>query len=178
MRPIAILWMASINAAAAALALTIAPKQYTLEQRYLAGLTAPEPDAGNSDEIAQTIRKYALNALLVPVLDGDGYPARWQDASLAMVCDAGTRVWVDGRPLEPRGEVPGASFSLQRLMVGCAPFGRGGHELSGHAETLVLRDDDGLSAIARFIDLKVTGPPSATSADPTGRFAKSRSGRT
>jgi hypothetical protein len=156
MRPIAILWMASINAAAAALAFTMAPKQYTLEPRYLTGLTAPAPEAGDSDEIAQTIRKYALNALLVPVLDDDGYPARWQDPSLAMVCDAGTRVWVDGRPLEPRGEVPGASFSLQWLMVGCAPFGRGGHELSGHAEILVLRDDDGLSAITRFIDLKVT----------------------
>ena len=156
MRPIAILWMASINAAAAALAFTMAPKQLTLEPRYLAGLTAPAPGAVGSDETAQTIRKYALNALLVPVLDDDGYPVRWQDPSLTMACDEGTRVWIDGRPLEPRGEVPGASFSLHWLMVGCTPFGRGGHALSGHAEILVLRDDDGLSAIARFIDLEVT----------------------
>jgi hypothetical protein len=156
MRPIAILWMASINAVTAALALTMVPKQHTLEPRYLAGPTAPLPEAVDRDEIAQAMRKYALNALLVPVLDDDGYPARWQDPSLAMACDAGTQVSVDGHPLEPRGEVPVASFSLQWLMVGCAPFGWGGLELSGRAEILVLRDDDGLSAIARFIDLNVT----------------------
>jgi hypothetical protein len=156
MKPIAIVWMASINAATAALALTMVPRHHTMEPRYLAGPTAPAPDALDLDEIAQAIRKYALNALLVPVLDDDVYPARWQDPSLAMACDAGTRVSVDGQPLEHRSEVPGASFSLLWLMVGCTPFGRGGHELSGRAEILVLRDDDGLSAIARFIDLNVT----------------------
>ena len=42
--------------------------------------------------------RFALNALLVPLLD-DAVPPRWTDAAIYFSCDPGTSVMVDGEPL-------------------------------------------------------------------------------
>jgi hypothetical protein len=142
-------------AAAAALALLAqaACTERALPPRASAH-TAPL-DEGRSEDLAADMRRFALNALLVPVLDDEANPARWGDPSLAMPCQAGTRVLVDGVALQPRAESSGRAFTLEWTLDQCLPFGSGGPEFSGVAELVVFRDDDGVSAIVRMIELQV-----------------------
>ena len=114
-----------------------------------------EQDPAIAAEVAQDIRRFALNALLVPVLDEEATPARWHDPSLAISCQPGTQVHVDGRPIEPRAELSGQGFSVLWTMAACLPFGAGGPELTGAAEVVAFRDDEGLSAIVHLRSLHV-----------------------
>jgi hypothetical protein len=112
-------------------------------------------DHERADDLALDMRRFALNALLVPVLDDEANPARWSDPSLAMTCHAGTRVLVDGVALQPYAEASGRAFTLEWTLDQCLPLGGGGPELTGRGELVVFRDDDGVSAIVRFVDLHV-----------------------
>jgi hypothetical protein len=120
-----------------------------------ASATSPSIDFERTDDLAVDIRRFALNALLVPVLDDEADPPRWGDPSLAVPCQAGTRVRVDGSALQPRAEANGRAFTLDWTLDQCLPFGDGGPELSGDAELVVFRDDDGVSAIVRLSALQV-----------------------
>jgi hypothetical protein len=106
-------------------------------------------------DVARDVRRFALNALLVPLLDPERSPARWQDPSLAMHCEPGTQVLVDGRPIEPRAESHDRAFSVQWSMTDCLPFGPDGPVWSGRADLVVFRDDVGLAAIVHLTDLRV-----------------------
>ena len=106
-------------------------------------------------EVAHDVRRFAVNALLVPVLDEEGTPARWHDPSLAVPCQPGSQVLVNGRPIEPRSEVIGQEFSVLWMMDGCLPLGAGGPEWTGAAEVIALRDDGGLSTIVHLRNLHV-----------------------
>lgn len=108
-----------------------------------------------SREAAQQFERFALNALLVPVLDAAEHPPRWADPTLTMICSAGSRVEIDGRPLEPGLELSGRGFSVRWQLNGCLPFGPDGLELNGRAELDVFLDDEGLSAIVRPHQLRV-----------------------
>lgn len=114
-----------------------------------------EQDPVIAAEVAHDIRRFAVNAFLVPVLDEEGMPARWQDPSLAVPCQPGTQVYVNGRPIEPRSEVTGRGYSVLWAMESCLPFGTGGPELTGVAEVVAFRDDDGLSALVHVRNLRV-----------------------
>jgi hypothetical protein len=114
-----------------------------------------ERDPAIAAEIAHDIRRFALNALLVPVLDEEGVPARWHDPSLAVACQPGTQVYVNGRPIEPHSEVIGARFSVLWSMEACLPFGAGGPELTGAAEVVAFRGADGLAATVHLRNLHV-----------------------
>ena len=57
--------------------------------------------------------RFALNALLVPLLD-DSVPPRWTDVALEHICGPGTRVLIDGKPLELYS--PDARHSLHRAL--------------------------------------------------------------
>ena len=143
-------------AAAAALAL-LAPAACTEHALPPPQASAPAApiDHERTHDLAHDMRRFALNALLVPVLDEEANPARWADPSLAMLCQAGSGVRVDGHALVPGAESSGRAFTLEWTLEQCLPFGGGGPELSGGAELLVFRDDDGMSAIVRLIDLQI-----------------------
>lgn len=108
-----------------------------------------------SREAARHFERFALNALLVPLLDAAEHPPRWADPSQGMVCGAGSQVKVDGGPLESGLELSGRGFSVQWQLNGCLPFGIDGLELTGRAELDVFLDDEGLSAIVRADQLRV-----------------------
>ncbi|HET9205008.1 MAG TPA: hypothetical protein VFO28_02135 [Burkholderiaceae bacterium] len=119
------------------------------------GVSPVEQDPVIAAEIADDIRRFAVNAFVVPVIDEEGTPVRWQDPSLAVACQPGTQVHVNGRPIEPRSEVIGQEFSVLWLMEACLPFGAGGPELTGGAEVVGFRGRDGLSALVHLRHLQV-----------------------
>jgi hypothetical protein len=124
--------------------------------RHGAGNVVPTeavPASAEQLAIESDIQRFALNALLVPLLDHEASPMRWADPSLAMSCDGDTRVHVNGRPLEPGTPVAGRAFGVVWTLHGCFPFGAGGPELTGRASLEVSRDPDGLSAMVRLSDL-------------------------
>jgi len=100
------------------------------------------------------LQRFALNALLVPLLD-DAEPVRWADVALTETCGPGTRVTVDGRPLVPGTEVPATAFTVRWSMDYCAPLGHESVELTGTVELLVFREDLGLGAVVMAQGLHV-----------------------
>ena len=102
--------------------------------------------------------RFALNALLAPLLDDD-VPARWTDVGVNHFCGPATRVEVDGKPLVPGLRVPATSFTVRWHMDQCWPLGFAAGELSGVVELLVFHDDAGLSAVVRTDHLQISGMP-------------------
>jgi hypothetical protein len=97
-------------------------------------------------EIPAELIRFALNALLVPLLD-DAEPPHWTETVLEHTCGPGTRVLIDGKPLQPHSPMPARAFSVHWTMDRCLPFGFDSVELSGSVELLVFHEDDGLSAV-------------------------------
>lgn len=97
--------------------------------------------------------RFALNALLVPLLD-DAEPPRWTDAVIDFSCNPGTSVMVDGEPLLAGKLIPATAFTVRWNMDHCAPMG-GTVELSGSVELAVFHEDAGLSAIVMPERLRV-----------------------
>ena len=77
--------------------------------------------------------KFALNALLVPLLDDD-WPARWADPTLAFDCEA-LEVQVDDAPLDIGAPVRDGGFRVRWHMERCTPFET--MELTGDIELKV-----------------------------------------
>ena len=102
-----------------------------------AGPTALPPNSVGRDFIT-----FALNALLLPLLDDD-VPARWADPSLSVDCND-ARVTIDGGRLDVGSPVP-STFSVRWHMDGCTPLGEG-LELSGDVELRVESDSYGYRA--------------------------------
>lgn len=97
--------------------------------------------------------RFALNALLVPLLD-DAEPLRWTDVAIDFSCDPGTIVLVDGEPLVAGRLIPATAFTVRWDMDRCAPMGEA-VELSGSVELAVFHEDAGLSAIVMPARLRV-----------------------
>ena len=103
-------------------------------------------------------KTFALNALLIPLLD-DGASPSWLDpfittaVSLAIDCEA-ARVSIDGRPLVPSAPVPARAFTLRWSMDRCVIL-NGRTSLTGDVELLVFHDGDRYTARVRPIDLHV-----------------------
>lgn len=93
----------------------------------------PGPTAPAAAAIFKT---YALNALLVPLLD-DEVPARWAEPSLALDCD-GARVTVDGATLDIDAPVPTGPFVVRWQMQNCELPGSA-MALSGEVELRVVQ---------------------------------------
>jgi hypothetical protein len=105
--------------------------------------------------LASDIERFALNALLVPLIDHEAWPMRWADPSLAMSCNTGSHVHIDGRPLQPGTPIVDRTFFVTWTLQGCLPFGLGGPELTGRARLRVSRQPDGLAAMVWLTDLQV-----------------------
>jgi hypothetical protein len=113
------------------------------------------PSAWQERDIEHQLERFALNALLVPLLDDTEHPPRWSDPAASMGCAEVSRVGIDGHPLDPGTEMSGRGFSVQWHLDDCVPFGVEGPALSGLAELEVFRENEGLSAIVRLLDLRV-----------------------
>ncbi len=105
--------------------------------------SSPGQAAARSPSTAvKDFKTFALNALLLPLLDDD-VPARWADPSISVDCDNG-RVTVDGNRLDVGSPVPDA-FTVRWHMQSCTPLGQG-IEISGDVELRVETSVDGYSA--------------------------------
>lgn len=99
----------------------------------------------------EEFKRFALNALLVPLLD-DEVPERWADPSPLIDC-VDAAVSVDGAHLDVGAPV-GDAFRLHWRMDGCTPLGE--HlELSGAVELQVLRRDGRYTARVQPQSLRV-----------------------
>lgn len=125
------------------------------------GLTVPAPNApvvaavGSDDPITGDFSRFALNALLVPLLD-DAEPPRWTDVGLNLFCGPATRVEVNGKPLVPGTQIPATAFTVRWHMDQCFPMDYSAVELSGTVELLVFHEDTGLSAVVSADRLRVS----------------------
>ena len=88
--------------------------------------------------------RFALNALLVTLLDDDE-PPRWSDVALSHICGPAAHVEVNGRPLLHGSVIPAAAFTVRWSLDQCTPLEA--FELSGVVELLVFHEETGLSAV-------------------------------
>ena len=90
--------------------------------------------------------RFALNALLVPLID-DAVPPRWTDVAIDFNCGPGTSVTVDAAPLVAGRLIPSKAFTVRWDMDHCTPLGPELVALSGRVELVVSHVDSGLSAM-------------------------------
>ncbi len=128
-----------------------APDSPAVPNRVSTAQVAGGFEARSSNATVSEFTKFALNALLLPLLDDD-VPARWADPSISVDCyDA--RVTVDGNQLDVGSPVPDA-FAVRWHMETCTPMGQG-IELSGDVELQVETNLQGYSAKVRPAGLLV-----------------------
>lgn len=121
----------------------------------------PGPPEAPPDAQPVDLRRFALNALLAPLID-DSTPPRWTDVALDHLCDPGTRVLVDEQPLIPGGPVPERAFSLRWTMNHCEPFGPV-LALSGTVELTVTHEAAGMTAVVHPERLHIHTPAGRSS---------------
>lgn len=147
------LWLGGLVAVALLLGFALAsfyPRHKNLPDPKKA-LTAPHRPSANARKAKADappsidLYRFALNALLVPLLD-DTEPPEWTDTVIELTCAPGTKVMVDGEPLMPGKPIPATAFTVVWNMDLCAPLGNA-VELSGSVELTVFHEDTGLSAI-------------------------------
>ena len=110
------------------------------------------PEVATHNPATQDFITYALNALLVPLLDDDS-PPRWADPSLSFDCDAG-QVTVNSAALDVGAPVPQGSFTVRWHMQRCVPFDN--HlELSGDIELEVESSGDNFRAVVQPVGFRV-----------------------
>ena len=114
------------------------------------------------DPITGHFSRFALNVLLVPLLDDD-VPSRWTDVGINYFCGPATRVDVDGKPLVPGASIPATAFTVRWRIDQCWPLPYDALELSGVVELQVFHDDDGLSAIVDAHQLRISTPKGSRS---------------
>lgn len=108
--------------------------------------------ASPTSAIVREFSTFALNALLLPLLDDD-VPARWADPSISVDC-YGARVTIDGDRLDVGAPVP-STFMLRWHMDGCMPLGTD-IELSGDVDLMVQTEASGYRASVRPKGFRIT----------------------
>lgn len=96
--------------------------------------------AAPAGEVPERLRKAAVNALLVNLLD-DGDPTKFADPHWAVVCAQQSSVQLGGVPLRMGDLVPAGSFELDWTLHDACPLGPDGPRLFGRLRMLVVRDD-------------------------------------
>ncbi|MCJ0763484.1 hypothetical protein [Variovorax terrae] len=157
-------WLSCLAVVAVLLGLALAvgyPKELPKNPQVSAlAVMAPSPpktmaqDAMPDAPMPVDLYRFALNALLVPLLD-DSEPPRWTDAVIHYGCDPGTSVMVDGEPMVAGKLMPASAFTVRWNMDRCALMGLESVDLSGSVELLVFHEDAGLGAIVMPDRLRV-----------------------
>jgi hypothetical protein len=123
---------------------------------------APVAQRMLEDPVTGQFSRFALNVLLVPLIDDDE-PPRWTDVAMHHFCGPATRVEVNGQPLEPGASVPATAFTVRWHIDQCWPLDRDALELSGDVELQVFHEDDGLDAVVDARQLRVSTPKGSRS---------------
>lgn len=105
---------------------------------------AEQPSVTSRDETLQTFQRFAVNALVLPLID-DTVPPRWSKHALNWICDGRGKVNIDGAPLREGEPVP-ASFSVRWDLERCAPFDGADLFIFGEVELVVSYDGAELRA--------------------------------
>jgi hypothetical protein len=130
-------------------------------QVFSAGRGDPVEDVDHSMRALDTFWRFAVNALVLPLID-DTDPPRWSDHMIDWICDGRGQVTVDGKPLRDGAPVTAAGvFYVRWDLQRCAPFAGADLLLDGVVELAVSRDGTGFSA-------RVVSPVSGST--PAGRF--------
>ena len=114
-------------------------------------VAAKQPRHGPTRASAD-FKAFALNALLVPLLDDD-LPSRWADPSLSVECEHAL-VTVDGALPDVGAPVPREAFTLRWQMERCNLLD-GYFELSGEVEVRVEPTAAGYTAVVHPVGLHV-----------------------
>ena len=143
-----------------ALTKTVAERHFVFERFGRPGNQRNTAHSSNSPwasdaPIPINLYRFALNALLVPLMDDADLP-RWTRAAIDLNCGPGTIVTVDGSPLVAGKLIPATAFTVRWDMDHCAPMGTESVALSGRAELVVFHEDEGLSAMLMPDGLRVT----------------------
>ena len=131
---------------------TVAQRHFAFEQFNQTGVnqrsTAHAADLPVVPDAPMPIDLYrfALNALLVPLID-DAVPPRWTEVAIDFNCGPGTSVTVDAAPLVAGKLIPAKAFTVRWDMDHCTPMGPESVALSGRVELVVSHVDTGLSAM-------------------------------
>jgi hypothetical protein len=118
--------------------------------------TPPAADAPAPLDAAAiaTWRKFALNALLVPLLD-DSSPLRWAPATDLTPCIETGSVSLDGKPLRAGERVPSDRFVLRWQLAHCAPLGEASFSLRGKLTMQIDMQPKRITALIASDDLVV-----------------------
>lgn len=167
-----VLWRASFLAAllpaATGCTEALPPDEAAASAVITRAAPAPTSDEGES-RAARNFSAFALNALLVPLLDPElRSPNRWADPSFTLAClDAS--VTIDGKQLEIGAPVPGR-FTVRWRLDRCTPLGPN-LELSGQVTLQV--EADGTGHVARVVPEDLT----ARSAEGVDRITRAFTAR-
>ncbi len=112
---------------------------------------APEAEA-EAAKAVHDFHAFALNFLLLPLLDDDG-PGRWADFTLSLACDDAD-VWVDGAPPQIGAPVPTRPFAVEWRLNQCSPM-QGPMALSGTVTLQVTPGPNGYTARVSPAELRI-----------------------
>ena len=142
---------------------TVAQRHVAFEQAERTGLNqrstahASDLPAASDAPMPINLYRFALNALLVPLMD-DAVPPQWTEVAMDFNCGPGTSVTVDGAPLVAGKLIPAKAFTVRWDMDHCTPMGPESVALSGRVELVVFHEDVGLSAMVMPDRLRVDSP--------------------
>jgi hypothetical protein len=148
----------ALIAAVLGMTLTSALSGWVVAREGLLSALLPHRAAGSmaidDTALGAQFRRFALNALMVPLLD-DAEPPRWTDAALDLQCGPSTRVDIDGQPMVPGAPIPTTGFTVRWTIDRCWPLDYAAFELSGIVELQVTIEKDALEAIVDAHRLRV-----------------------
>ena len=139
---------------------TVAQRHVAFEQADRTGLNqrstahASDLPAASDAPMPIDLYRFALNALLVPLMD-DAVPPRWTEVAMDFNCGSGTSVTVDAAPLVAGQLIPAKTFTVRWDMDHCTPMGPESVALSGRVELVVSHVAGGLSAMVTPDRLRV-----------------------
>ena len=114
------------------------------------------------DLAAETLRRYALNLLLLPLLEED-LPLRWTRPEPQFTCLDPDQVRVDGQPVVAGARLPGGSFVVEGHLSSCRVLEPDDLDVTGAVTLRVFPDDVlGLTAIVELRGLRIRSPAGAT----------------
>ncbi len=101
--------------------------------------TAPSAPAApiGTHPAERELAGHAWDAFVAPLLDASD-PNRFATRGVAARCGAGTRVTLDGRPLQDGRLMPRKAYTLRWTMVACRPFEGASTRLDGDVEVVVF----------------------------------------
>jgi hypothetical protein len=105
--------------------------------------------------VMAVFHRFALNALLLPLLDPDAGPLVWTDPSFTLDCGLGTDVNIDGERPPVGRAVSERPYRVHWHLVQCVPFGGDLPTLDGDVELHVTPGPDAVRATVVPRGLKV-----------------------